>query len=428
MAIAQERYVKITSTNVNDTAVADRDLGGLVFTKTATLKVYNAKTDKWEQKDFAKDMILECFDSTQVGESFGTDSQEYDFALEYFSFRPPSGRSPTKLSFANIGLGEDPVVAFERVNKDSNNFGSFCYLQGGDYTLAQMKDVVTKNDEFNYKYLFCIAFPLGSGDDSESSSDSEIPTGSETVANSTVIDFQNYLSGDADIPTYTGYAPVLGRTVEEDGETSVNFNIAAMMPMAILSATDYSQPDAATFFMFKQFDTQIATVTSDAVANVYDAKCVNYLGLVQINGRRRSFYQRGVNGNGESTAVYCNEVWLKSRIATDIIELMLSVDRIPANEDGELLIRNLISADAELGITNGVIERNKTLTDAQRRKVYNLTKDNEAYREIEQGGYWLDVKIEKGTKFNTEEYKAVYRLIYSKGDAICAVEGTHYLV
>lgn len=428
MAIAQERYVKITSMNVNDTAVADRELGGLVFTTTSRIKVYNAKTDKWEEDDFAKDMIIECFDSTQVGNIFDTTSKEYDYALEYFSYMSPSGRAPTKLSFALIENGEDPVKALERVNKDSNNFGSFCYLQGGEYTLKQMKDVVEKNDEFNYKYLFSIAFPYAGGDDESSeSNDATSIDPSTKVKDSTALDFQRLLSGDADASTFTGYVVTLGR-IKDSEDNAVDFNNAAVIPMAIFASTNYSQANSSTFFMFKQLDAQDATVTSDEIADIYDRKFVNYMGLVQVNGRRRKFYQRGVNGNGEATSVYCNEVWLKSRIATDLIDLMVSVEKIPANADGELLIRSVISTDAELAISNGVIEKNKTLDAAQRRKVYNLTHDNEAYREIEQGGYRLEVEIVKGTKFNTEEYKAVYRLIYSKGDAICAVEGTHFLV
>lgn len=426
MAIAQDRYVKITSTNVNDSTVADRDLGGLVFTKTANILVYNEETDRWEPEEFAQDMFLECFNASQVANRFGSNSPEYDFALEYFSYISPSGRAPTKLTFVNIGGSEDPVAAIERVNKDSNNFGSFCFLQGGDYTCEQMKDVIVANDGYNYKYLFSLAFPFAAVDD-DSSSDEPAATGDTAVKDATATAFQKYLAGSADAPTYTGYCLSLGRVKDEEGK-EVNFNNAAMMPMTIFASTDYNRANTATFFMFKQFDTQLATVSSDEVADVYDGAFVNYVGLVQVNGRRRSFYQRGVNGNGEGTAIYCNEVWLKSRIATDIIDLMLSVEKIPANEDGELVIYNLICTDAELGINNGVIERNKTLTADQRRKVYNLTQDNEAYRTIEQSGYYLEVTIEKGTRFNTEEYKAVYRLIYAKGDAICAVEGTHLLV
>lgn len=426
MAIAQDRYVKITSTNVNDSTVADRDLGGLVFTKTAIIKVYDEQSGTWKSEAFSQDMFLECFNASQVANRFGSDSDEYNFALEYFAYMSPSGRAPTKLSFVNIGENEAPVDALERINKDSNNFGSFCFLQGGDYTCEQMKDVVVANDGYNYKYLFSLAFPFEAGGD-ESSSDESAATGDTEVKDATAKAFQKYLSGSAETPSYTGYCLSLGRVKDED-DKDVNFNYAAMMPMTIFASTDYNRANTATFFMFKQFDTQLATVSSDEVADVYDSAFVNYVGLVQVNGRRRAFFQRGVNGNGEGTAIYCNEVWLKSRIATDIIDLMLSVERIPANEDGELIISNLISADAEIGINNGVIERNKTLTADQRRKVYNLTQDNEAYRQIEQGGYYLEVTIEKGTRFNTEEYKAIYRLIYAKGDAICAVEGTHLLV
>ena len=79
---------------------------------------------------------------------------------------------------------------------------------------------------------------------------------------------------------------------------------------------------------------------------------------------------------------------------------------------------------AAQGIQNGVIELGKTLTNAQKTKIFQLTGDSEAWFTVQESGYTISVEIRQ----DGSEYKAYYKLIYSKGDAICYVEGSDILI
>lgn len=546
MAIPQERYVRITSSNVGNSAIQERDLNGLLFTLGRG----------WiGQGAFGTDSILKCYSVDQVRKYFSSSSDEVKFAQKYFAYISPSGSSPASLSFARVAVTanaesddvlsykydtqssaygwatsptkgtvtltingdqivpgdtfqlyihkaqpsveqpkatytfvkdvftsknqikigdspsetaaniaavvngeggiygqtaspyvvasvennvvtlvsvtagensspwvtaqvsqdleaiqieedngsdggefsvtpviESPDSALSRVNNISNNFGSFAFLPGDGFTDAQYKAVLTQNAGYNYKYLASVPILPLNGDFDNTSNE---------IAFVTAVGTQNGASANRG----------------EDGTT-------AAIPMAIFGAVDYSGTNTAPNFMFKQIAGETPTVTSSDVADTLDGIHVNYYGQTQVNGQALSFYQRGFNLDGEDTAVYCNEVWLKSHIATAIFNLLVSVERVPANDDGEAMLYTTIAGAAQQAVTNGTIEPGKTYTAAQRATIYQLTGDAEAYMTMQNAGYWLNVVIEQ----DGNEYKAVYKLVYGKGDAIRFVEGHDILM
>ena len=210
--------------------------------------------------------------------------------------------------------------------------------------------------------------------------------------------------------------------------TRINPAIAAFMPLAVLGSVRYSGSNVATNYMYKRFPSQAYTVDTEEEADLYDEHCVNYIGLVQANGPRVAFTQQGYNINGEAINTYCNEVWLKSEVATALLNLFLSTDIVDADENGELLIYNTISSVAAQGINNGVISIGKVLDDDQKTAIYQLTQNAEAWRTIQDAGYYLTVEIRRVTEHSKTFYKAYYRLVYSKDDAILKVDGQHSLV
>ena len=541
MAIMQERYVRITSSNVGDSAIQERDLNGLLFTQGRG----------WiGQGAFGTDAILKCYSVDQVRKYFSSASDEVRFAQKYFSYVSPGGGAPASLSFARVnvnqsgstvplsykydansdsmawvtpktngtctftvegissgddmriyiqsgepslestpvsiyefvntvlvaknqvlvgdtpeetasnlvsvingtggfygqtanknvtatangatvtltsinaglaytpwilGIGspttvdgddggtvvvgpefESPADALSRVNTLSNNFGSFAIL-AGDITEAgwsntDLNALLTQNAGYNYKYLASVPILANSGDFNDTSNE---------IAFVTAVGTQNGASANRGM----------------DGT-------CAAIPMAIFGAIDYDGIGTAPNFMFKTVSGEQPTVFSDQVADTLDGIHVNYYGQTQVNGRPLAFYQRGFNLDGEDTAVYCNEVWLKSHIATAIFNLLLITERVPANDDGESMIYTTIAGAAQQAIRNGTIETGKTYTAEQRAVIYQLTGDADAYMTMQNAGYWLNVVIEQdGT-----EYKAVYKLVYGKGDSIRKVEGTDILM
>lgn len=291
---------------------------------------------------------------------------------------------------------ESPSSALSRVNTLSSNFGSFAFLTGdatvASWTNSDFKDVLTQNAGYNYKYLASVGILPNNGDFSDTTKE---------VAFVQAVGSQN------------------GAAANRGADGS-----CAAIPMAIFAAIDYNGTGTAPNFMFKQIAGEQPTVFDDSVADTLDGLHVNYYGQTQANGQQISFYQRGYNLDGEDTAVYCNEVWLKSHIATAIFNLLLATERVPANDDGESMIYTTIAGAAQQAITNGTIEPGKTLSSEQRSLVYQLTGDPDAYMTIQNSGFWLDVVIEQdGT-----EYKAIYKLVYGKGDSIRKVEGSDILM
>lgn len=67
------------------------------------------------------------------------------------------------------------------------------------------------------------------------------------------------------------------------------------IPMMIEAATDYLAVNSVQNYMFQTNFTGITpSVSTDALADVYDAASVNYYGSTQTAGQIISFYQRGI--------------------------------------------------------------------------------------------------------------------------------------
>lgn len=426
-ALPQDRYIKIVSTNIGTREFSDRDFGGLVFTETDTILV-NGKS-----KTFDTDKMVVVYSAEQARSYFGTDSVETNIATQYFGYRSPRGFSPRRLSFVRKLAGETPKAAIENLNGLSNNFGGFMFAQSEGYTCSDMKDVIEYVHGLDHKYLFSLAIPC------ENKSEGTSGVASKTIGEVNAVDFVDYLADGQTLPTYEGTCVWLGYKYDADAEVEesdsdasdvepLNSAISAFMPLAILGAVRYSGTNTVTNYMFKQFPSQSYTVDDENLANAYDEHCVNYIGLVQSNGTRRAFSQQGYNIDGTATNVYCNELWLKSEVATAILNLFTEAEVVSAGSDGTLLIYNTIAASAADAVANGAISVGKTLDDDQKIRVYQLTNDPDAWRTIQESGWWLNVDIVRVTESGKTFYKAMYLLIYSKDDAILKVEGQHALV
>ena len=114
----------------------------------------------------------------------------------------------------------------------------------------------------------------------------------------------------------------------------------------------------------------------------------------------------------------------KAPLRTLFFNLMTSLNKISADENGAQVILTGITEAATQGLTNGTIIIGKSLTSAQKAAVTAYSGDNSAWNSVQSSGYWLNVVI----KLDGQVYKAVYTLIYSKGDSIRKVEGYDILI
>lgn len=285
------------------------------------------------------------------------------------------------------------VNALDVSAEASNNFGSFLFMPPMSET--DIIEVAQANAARNVEFLYTVR-----------------------------VDDTNMVSLSAALLTVAGvaltYAPTAGQFDE-------------MAPMMVMAATDYTKRNSVQNYMYYQFPGLTAKVTSTEVSDDLDALRVNYYGNTQTAGQIINFYQRGVMG-GTATAlvdmnIYANELWLKDAAAAQILSLLLSVGRVPANADGVGQILAILQGVIDRALFNGTISVGKTLTTLQRLYVTEMTDDELAWHQVQNVGYWVACEMQQITTIDGRiEYKAVYTLIYAKDDAVRKVEGTHVLI
>lgn len=292
--------------------------------------------------------------------------------------------------------GSGPITAVGALTRSegiTNNFGSFVFMPV--LQLTDAVDVAAYNMAQNVMYQF-----------------------HATVTDATAAAWAEALAG------YSGTGLTLSPVSGEYPE---------LLPCAILAATEYNKRGSVQNYMFKQMAGLTASVNTSAAADTYDALRVNYYGETSTAGQKIEFYQRGtlmgVATSPVDMNVYGNEQWLKDYAGSQIMSLLLSVGRVPANIAGRAQIADTVQVAIDQALVNGTISIGKTLTQAQKVFIATQTGDNLAWQTVESAGYILDVQIEPYTTVSgATEYKAVYTLIYSKDDAIRKVEGSHQLV
>lgn len=287
---------------------------------------------------------------------------------------------------------EEPLDAFTASVQVSDNFGSFAFAH--PITEAQTAAVAAQNDTYNVKFIFTVP-----------------------VAAANAASYYATLSG------YSGVATTLSPLATEYPE---------LLPAAVLAATDYTRRNSVQNYMFQQA-TLTPSVTTDVDADAMDLSRVNYYGRTQTAGQFVDFYQRGVMMGLATDPVdmntYANEIWLKDAAGAKIMELFLSLGRVPANETGRSQILTILQSVIELATFNGTISIGKPFTTTQKLYIGNLTGSDTAWQQVYALGYWLDVTLQSYTTVDSRtEWKAVYTLVYSKDDCIRKVEGSHVLI
>lgn len=197
------------------------------------------------------------------------------------------------------------------------------------------------------------------------------------------------------------------------------------LPMNILAATDYNRRNSAQNYMFQKADLT-ASVTTDANADIYDGLRINYYGVTQTAGQYLAFYQRGVlmglDTDPRDMNTYANEIWLKDAIGAALMELLLALPEVPANQKGQGEILAVLQTIINQALFNGVISIGKPLTQTQKAYILEITGDERAWFQVQNAGYWVYVVMVP------EQNKATYTLVYSKDDVIRKIEGSDILI
>lgn len=294
-----------------------------------------------------------------------------------------------------------PGVAIETLTQTltnsagtSNNFGSFAFVGGSSFTQSQQVEIATWNSTMNNMFM-----------------------------NSVCVTAANASAFSAALMALPGTALTLKGVSGEYHE---------MMPMMILAATDYTQPNAVQNYMYQQF-ALTPTVTDTTTARAYNALRVNYYGQTQESGQLLAFYQRGTLMGGATAPTdqntYANEMWLKAAAESAFGSLLISAPKISANASGATQVLSTIQSVANQGKTNGTISPGKDFDSNQILYITEISADPNAWRQVENIGYWANCVLQSYvTSDSRTEWMAVYKLIYGKDDDVRLIQGSHILI
>ncbi len=385
MAISQTKYVDIKSGVGGQSAAANKELILRVFTKNP-LTVAGT--------------VAEYDNAAAVGTFYGTQSEEYKIAAAYFAYQSRRNTSPKKISFwlddrtaesGESGSAEEKTIT-DVLNESfnaSNNFGSFKFLD--ESIISDMALAAEWNSLKNNQAMFLLSCTA-----------------------------VNYESLQAALSDFNGVG-LIYQTLSTD--------LDWVLPAAVLASVDYTKINAAPNFMYKQLAGLTPSVTTDALYNTLTALNINFYGATQQSGKEIAFFQNGtLQGSVTDMGVYANEIWLKDAMATIFLNHQLSVEKWPANLQGEAIGEALANNVIEQAIYNGTLSVGKTLNNAQKIYVANLTGNTDAWRTLQDKGFIFDGKMVNTLNNGTETWKYEYSLIYCKGDSVRKVEGYHTLI
>lgn len=201
-----------------------------------------------------------------------------------------------------------------------------------------------------------------------------------------------------------------------------------MMPMIIMAATDYTRRNANQNYMYQQFAIS-STVTDTTTSNTLDALRMNYYGETQQAGSLLRFFQRGLLMGLATDPLdmntFANEQWFKDSAGVALINLLLVLSAVEANDTGRGRILGVLQGVIDQALFNATISVGKPISDTQKAFIESITGDPNAWRQVQDIGYWIDAVITEDTP---GEFIATYLLVYGKADTIRKVEGTHTLI
>ena len=360
----------------------------------------------------------------------------------------------------------------------SNDFGSFAFLNNLSLTTTQITQAALWNNGENVSFMYCV--PVTTSNYSAVStavnsyngtqltlagilnsstgvvSSTVTFTGTITNSSNSITNLPSSASSlyigmpvsGTDIPANTFITNVsiddsfivtvtMSNTATDGSTETITFGngqYPEQFPMMILAATNYLGLNTVQNYMFQQVAGLQSLVTTDSNANTYDADAVNYYGQTQEAGNQISFYQRGlmqgslVATNITDMTAYANEIWLKDAMGAEIMSLLLAQTQIGANNYGRSLILTVMQGVINQALDNGTISVGKQLNSVQIAYITTATGYADAWYQVQNSGYWVDVVITTIPSSSPTQYQATYTLIYSKDDVIRLVIGEDILI
>ena len=369
-------------------------ISGSDFNSCSSLSDVATLVQGWIRTMFEDDDVLQTLTVTYNDGKFVVDTGNTDNVLLTFSetVADMMGLSALSGAVSSVGAEETNYTdVFKNSYEISNNFATFIFLGLDDKDELSTLATFVKQ---NYPSEFMMVIP---------------------------VDVEHFRDIQSAVANIDGVS--LEHCYTED--TKYNF----VLPMAITATTDYNKENGTVDYMYTQDSNMGIAIDNDEYAKDLDELKINYYGRTQQAGQKLAFYQNGVlQGNYQDQNIYVNEIWLKDALVTKFLNYMLLTANWYANKAGQSIGQGLIVDIIERAKLNGTITTEKEISENDKNYIYNITTDENAWRQIYQLGYYLITSIEKVKINNQDTYQFNYTLLYSKGDSIKKVEGQNILI
>jgi hypothetical protein len=200
-----------------------------------------------------------------------------------------------------------------------------------------------------------------------------------------------------------------------------------MLPMALTDSTDY---DTASGVSYSKISTNLTpSVTSLSLLQELNALGVNFVGRTQEFGTSKIWWQAGwisyLEDTPASLNVFVNELWLKSEFLRTYTELLATNDSpITADPQGAAAVHTVMQQTIDKAVANRVIVRGRVLSGLEKQRISAITRDPEAWRDIQNIGYWSNVTV----KLSSGIWVAFPVLIYESSQEIRKVTGLNIIL
>jgi hypothetical protein len=362
----------------------------------AAIRAYSAGGTEWTGATVTYDSTSGAFDL--VSGSTGADTVGVAAAVSNDLAGPLGWLSPNTV-LSNGTAAQTVTAMLTALVGQSNDFGSFLFTTGLALNLTTVEAAAAWNNSLtpNVQFIYTVQVT---------------PTNAST--------WQAGLRQTGGV-TLTLASPGAAASTE----------YPEMCPMMILAATDYNATNSVQNYEFQQFNLT-PSVTTDADYNTYTGLNINFYGVTQTAGRQIAFYQQGVMFGLATDPLdqntYANEIWFKDALTASLMNLLLALSQVPANNTGRAQVLSTIQSVINVALNNGTISVGRTLTTQQQLYVAQITGSPTAWQQVQNAGYWVGATIETYTVGSNTEYKIVYTLIYAKDDVIRLIQGSDILI
>ena len=165
------------------------------------------------------------------------------------------------------------------------------------------------------------------------------------------------------------------------------------------------------------------TVTTEQEATALDALAVSYIGQFATRNDQFQFTNRGALCNPAMYGFYdtlIGSIWLRSKLQTSIMKGFATVNRAPYNATGYTMLKSWCQDPITQALNAGVIDAGISLSDSQKAQIMQETGNEEAPRELQSKGYFLQV-LDPGASVRAQRGAPISQLYYAYGGSIARV-------